>query len=99
MPVRPPVVFVPGFPASELVDGAGRVVFPPSAATLASGSKKQKFLDAVADLSRLTAGEPIRETFFGLEKEAQSLYDILRLYGYSLDDASRFRAIGWDWRR
>ncbi|MGK2856807.1 MAG: lipase/acyltransferase domain-containing protein, partial [Thermoanaerobaculia bacterium] len=99
MPNRPPVIFIPGFPASELVDAANDVVFPPSLKTLVSSTKKQKFLDAVTDLAQLRAGEPIRDTFFGIEKQAQSLYDILRLYGYSINDPAEFRAIGWDWRR
>ncbi|MFA6958235.1 MAG: hypothetical protein WC538_20395 [Thermoanaerobaculia bacterium] len=99
MPNRPPVIFIPGFPASELVDAANDVVFPPSLSTLASPTKKQRFLDAITDLAQLRAGEPIRDTFFGIEKQAQSLYDILRLYGYPLADPAEFRAIGWDWRR
>ncbi|MGK2856350.1 MAG: lipase/acyltransferase domain-containing protein, partial [Thermoanaerobaculia bacterium] len=99
MPNRPPVIFIPGFPASELLDAANDVVFPPSLKTVASSTKKQKFLDAVTDLAQLRAGEPIRETFFGIEKQAQSLYDILRLYGYSTNNPTEFRAIGWDWRR
>ena len=99
MPDRPPVIFIPGFPASELVDAANNVVFPPSLKTLASGTKKQKFLDAVTDLAQLRAGEPIRDTFFGIEKQAQSLYEILQRKGYSLGASAEFRAIGWDWRR
>lgn len=99
MPNRPPVIFIPGFPASELVDATGKVVFPPSLATLASPTKKQRFLDAVTDLGQLRAGEPIRDILFGIEKQAQSLYDILRLYGYSIGNPAEFRAIGWDWRR
>ncbi|MCM2317659.1 MAG: hypothetical protein NDJ92_21115 [Thermoanaerobaculia bacterium] len=99
MPNRPPVIFIPGFPASELIDAANDVVFPPSLKTLASSTKKQKFLDAVTDLAQLRAGEPIRETFFGIEKQAQSLYEILQRKGYSLVNPAEFRAIGWDWRR
>lgn len=99
MTTRPPVLFLPGFPASELVDDGGGTVFPPSFSTLASRKKKQRFLDTVTDLAQLRAGEPVRDVFFGIEKQAQSLYDILRLYGYSLADPARFRAIGWDWRR
>jgi hypothetical protein len=96
---RTPVVFIPGFPASELVADTGEVIFPPSLGTLASKKKKQRFIDTVTDLGKLRAGEPIREVFFGIEKQAQSLYDTLRQYGYSLADPSEFRAIGWDWRR
>jgi pimeloyl-ACP methyl ester carboxylesterase len=99
MTTRPPVLFIPGFPASELVDDDSKAVFPPSLSTLANKTKKQRFIDTVTDLGQLRAGEPIRDVFFGIEKQAQSLYDILRLYGYSLGDPAQFRAIGWDWRR
>jgi len=87
-----PVVFIHGFPASELHDSRGRVVFPPSPGTLLKAARKQAFLDAVLDIpGDLLAGPPIR-SILGIAKQAQSLYDILDRLGCPV------APVGWDWR-
>lgn len=44
------------------------------------------------------AGEPIRGVL-GIAKQAQSLYDVLREYGYTAADGSLLAPLGWDWRK
>ena len=100
---RKPVIFIPGFPASELHDGAsGRTVFPPSLTTLLDSAKKQKFIDEVIDVpGALIAGPPIT-TILGIAKQAQSLYDIVGgHFGYDTSGVNpmEFAPIGWDWRQ
>lgn len=99
MPSRP-VVFVPGFPASELWRHSPRQrVYPPSLSTLTDPIRKRAFIDAVCN-EDLVAGEPIREIIKWIAPEAQTLYDILRDYGYSVTEPSpNFAAVGWDWRK
>ncbi|MGZ7078757.1 MAG: lipase/acyltransferase domain-containing protein [Thermoanaerobaculia bacterium] len=90
-----PVIFIPGFPASELRDADDNTVFPPSAGTLLNAARKKKFFDAMLDIpGDLVAGPPIRSVM-GIAKQAQSLYDILAGFGYTDND---FAPIGWDWR-
>src|SRR5580765_4917721 len=92
-----PIVFIPGFPASELRDGQGNTVFPPSLGTLANAAKKQAFFDAMLDIpGQLVAGPPIRSVL-GIAKQAQSLYDLLGGYGYAIPGPD-FTPVGWDWR-
>ncbi|HSP33915.1 MAG TPA: hypothetical protein VLU46_06330, partial [Thermoanaerobaculia bacterium] len=87
-----PVVFIPGFPASELHDSGGRVVFPPRPSTLLHSAEKRAFLDAMLDIpGNLVAGPPIR-SILGIAKQAQSLYDILDRF------SAPVTPIGWDWR-
>ncbi len=100
---RKPVVFIPGFPASELHDGAsGRTVFLPSLTTLLDSAKKQKFIGEVIDVpGALIAGPPIT-TILGIAKQAQSLYDIVGgHFGYDTSSVNprEFAPIGWDWRK
>lgn len=95
---RLPIVFIPGFIATELLSG-NRVVFPPTQGTLSDPDRKARFIDLVCDLDELETGEPVRDIFFGLSKQAQSLYDLLRDYGYTTSDRRQFAAVGWDWRR
>ena len=96
---RPPIVFIPGFPASELRNANGTTFFPPpSLQTLADPVKKKKFIETITDLNQLTAGPPILHVL-QIAKQAQSLYDILTSYGYSIANAAEFAPIGWDWRR
>ena len=46
-----PVIFIPGFPASELRDATtNEVEFPPSPGTLLSNDRKQQFFDAMLDI-------------------------------------------------
>ncbi|MFL6248767.1 MAG: lipase/acyltransferase domain-containing protein [Thermoanaerobaculia bacterium] len=97
-----PVVFIPGFPASELRDAAtNEVVFPPSPGTLLSGSRKRKFFELMLDVpGRLVAGPPIRSVL-NLAKQAQSLYDLLEHFGYTIareGPSVDFAPVGWDWR-
>lgn len=100
---RKPVIFIPGFPASELHDGAsGSTVFPPSLTTLLDPAKKQKFIDEVIDVpGALIAGPPIT-TILGIARQAQSLYDIVGgHFGYDISGVNpmEFAPIGWDWRQ
>jgi hypothetical protein len=95
-----PILFVPGFPASELRDSSGRTVFPPSLSTLVSGSKKRALIQRLLTIpGDLVAGPPIRDVL-GIAKQAQSLYDLLGgKFGYDTSELSDdFAAIGWDWR-
>lgn len=101
MPQKP-VVFIPGFPASELIQrSTGRTVYPPSLGDLANSDRKRRLVELLSgpDPQRdLVAGEPIRR-LLEIAKQAESLYDILRLrFGYTIDGGNNFRAIGWDWR-
>ena len=90
-----PVIFVPGFPASELHDSNGNTVFPPSPGTLLNAARKKAFFDAMLDIpGDLVAGLPIRSVL-GIAKQAQSLYDVLGGLGYSSTDIT---PVGWDWR-
>lgn len=100
MPPLTPVIFIPGFPASELRDGK-TTVFPPTPGTLLDDVRKQAFFDAMLDIpGRLTAGPPIRSVL-GIAKQAQSLYDILQRIGYTIaanGPSKDFLPFGWDWR-
>ncbi|HEV8435705.1 MAG TPA: hypothetical protein VGR95_20005 [Thermoanaerobaculia bacterium] len=96
-----PIVFVPGFPATELRDADGQTVFPPSPGTLLDSTRKKAFFDAMLDIpGGLVAGPPIR-SILGIAKQAQSLYDILARLGYTIPNegaSANFAPIGWDWR-
>lgn len=96
-----PVVFIPGFPASELRDGNNRTVYPPSPGTLLNAARKQAFFDEFLDIpGNLVAGPPIRSVL-GIAKQAQSLYDLLSRMGYTIADdgpSDDFAPVGWDWR-
>ena len=95
-----PILFIPGFPASELRDRNGRTVFPPSLSTLVSASKKAAFIERLLNIpGDLVAGPPIRDVL-GIAKQAQSLYDLLGgKFGYDTSGLSdEFAAVGWDWR-
>ena len=95
-----PVIFVPGFPASELRDG-NQVIFPPTPGTLLDATRKKAFFDAMLDIpGTLKAGPPIRSVL-GIAKQAQSLYDILNRLGYTIAQtgaSADFCPVGWDWR-
>jgi pimeloyl-ACP methyl ester carboxylesterase len=100
---RKPVLFIPGFPASELRQvSTGRTIFPPSIPDLLSPQHRQEIVDLLVGPDNppgnIVAGEPIRD-LLGIAKQAQSLYDILRnLYGYTTSSGDNFRPLGWDWR-
>jgi pimeloyl-ACP methyl ester carboxylesterase len=101
---RKPVVFIPGFPASELIrKSTGQVIFPPSIPDLLDPQKRQEIVDLLVGPDDppgdVVAGEPIRD-ILGIAKQAQSLYDILRnRYGYTTSSGDNFRPLGWDWRQ
>jgi pimeloyl-ACP methyl ester carboxylesterase len=97
-----PIIFIPGFPGSELRDrNTGEIVFPPTPGTLLSGRRKREFFEAMLDIpGNLVAGPPIRSVL-NLAKQAQSLYDILARFGYTIagdGPSNNFAPIGWDWR-
>ncbi len=98
---RKPVIFIPGFPASELHDvNSGATVYPPSITTLLDPVKKRRFLQEVTT-GNLIAGPPVASIAGGIVAEAQSIYNILRdQYGYDVrGESSEFVPIGWDWRQ
>jgi pimeloyl-ACP methyl ester carboxylesterase len=100
---KKPIVFIPGYPASELIQkSTGRVLFPPDPLDLIDGDKKRALVALLSDSGNedIVAGEPIRDVL-GIAKQAQSLYDILRQnrYGYTIHSGDNFRAVGWDWRK
>ncbi len=102
MPLKP-VVFVPGFPASELKQKSkNRTIFPPALKDLTDKEKKKKIISLLSGPDNppgeIVAGEPIRGVL-GVAKQAQSLYDVLRDYGYSTQDGDLLAPIGWDWRK
>ena len=96
---RKPVIFIPGFPASELHDSTtGEKLFPPSPADLLNPTRKEALLTKLAKVpGNVEAGPPILATIRLLAPAAQTLYDILRgRYGYN---DNTFIPIGWDWRQ
>jgi hypothetical protein len=102
MPLKP-VVFVPGFPASELRQKSkNRTIFPPAIKDLTDKEKKKKLIRLLSGPDDppgdIVAGEPIRGVL-GVAKQAQSLYDVLREYGYTTQDGSLLAPVGWDWRK
>lgn len=96
--MRKPVVFIPGFPASELKNASGTSIYPPSPQTLADPDRRKNFIRAITTHA-LVAGEPIRDVMHGLSKQAATLYDILRAYGYSTKNTSELALVGWNWMR
>lgn len=102
MPLKP-VVFVPGFPASELKQKSkNRTIFPPALSDLTDAEKKKKLIRLLSGPDDppgdIVTGEPIRGVL-GIAKQAQSLYDVLREYGYTTQDGSLLVPLGWDWRK
>jgi pimeloyl-ACP methyl ester carboxylesterase len=102
MPLKP-VVFVPGYPASELKQKSkSRTIFPPSLSVLQDKDRKKELIRLLSGPDDppgdIVAGEPIRGVL-GVAKQAQSLYDVLRSYGYTTQDGSLLAPIGWDWRK
>jgi pimeloyl-ACP methyl ester carboxylesterase len=98
-----PVVFIPGFPASELrLAATGEVIFPPSLGIFFDAAAKQRLLRLLTGPDdppgSVVAGEPIR-TVLDIAKQAQTLYDILSgTYGYITSGGTNFAPVGWDWR-
>jgi len=100
---RKPVIFIPGFPASELHnDTTGDILFPPPLLKLLDPVKKAALLAELETIpGDVVAGLPIASVLGGIVVEAQSIYNILRdQYGYDVSAASNdFVPIGWDWRQ
>lgn len=102
MPLRP-VVFIPGFPASELRQSSRRrTIFPPELTDLMDGEKKKELIRLLVGPDEppgdIVAGEPIRGVM-EVAKQAQSLYDILRQhFGYTIHGGNDLAPVGWDWR-
>ena len=100
---RKPVVFIPGFPASELHrHPTDEVLFPPPIASLTNPAKKAALLAELEDVpGDVVAGLPIASVAGGIVQEAQTIYNILRdQYGYDVSTGSmEFMPIGWDWRQ
>jgi Lecithin:cholesterol acyltransferase len=95
-----PAIFIPGFPASELLDHAKHGVYPPpSPLKLFDAANKAAYIARLIDVpGDLVAGNPV-PSLFGVAPAAQSLYDILATFGYDITPAStNFKPIGWDWR-
>jgi pimeloyl-ACP methyl ester carboxylesterase len=104
MPQKP-VIFIPGYPASELVQTSkNRKFFPPNLDDLLDPDKRRQLVALLVGPDNppgdIVAGEPIRD-ILGIAKQAQSLYDILRSnrYGYTIHGGTNFRPVGWDWRQ
>jgi pimeloyl-ACP methyl ester carboxylesterase len=100
---RKPVIFIPGFPASELHDvTSGDVLFPPPVMKLLDPAKKSVLLGELETIpGNVEAGLPIASILGGVVQEAQSIYNILHnQYGYDVSWASNdFVPVGWDWRQ
>jgi len=96
-----PVIFIPGFPASELHD-ANSNLYPPSIPQLTDPVKKAALIAELINVpGDVIAGLPIASILGGIVNEAQSVYNILRdQFGYDITPAStNFIPIGWDWRQ
>lgn len=100
---RKPVVFIPGYPASELHrHPTDEVLFPPPVPALLDPTKKAALLAELEDVpGDVVAGLPIASVLGGVVQEAQSIYNILQnQYGYDVSTGSReFMPFGWDWRQ
>ncbi|HET9766604.1 MAG TPA: hypothetical protein VFS60_07140 [Thermoanaerobaculia bacterium] len=106
-----PVVYVPGLPASELLDVATKERLFLNLGLLISKTGRQTLLPRLEGPNDPTkpdgvvAGLPLADILdlplLDVGKVAQSLYDILRTLGYTgfrPPFGSHFRAVGWDWR-
>jgi pimeloyl-ACP methyl ester carboxylesterase len=98
-----PVVFVPGFPASELKQKSKkRTIFPPSLGDLQDADRRKELIRLLSGPDDppgdIVAGEPIRGVA-SVAKQAESLYDVLRDFGYTTQDGTLLAPIGWDWRK
>jgi pimeloyl-ACP methyl ester carboxylesterase len=102
MPQRKPLLFIPGFPGTELIFAPENwTLFPPSLGDLGNPARKTRLLDLlVSNDPGVVPGEPIRD-ILGIAKQAASLYDILGgKFGYDTSSHSTdFKHLGWDWRK
>lgn len=96
-----PVIFIPGYPGTELRTRQGKKIFVKLSSFLPTPDEATLLrLEGPDDLSiddGIVAGEPIPKLFrfliIDLAKQAASLYEILKKLGV---DPVKF---GWDWRR
>jgi lecithin:cholesterol acyltransferase len=100
---RKPVIFIPGFPASELHNAqSGEALFPPPLLKLLDPAKRAALLAELETVpGDVEAGMPIASILGGVVQQAQTIYNILSgQYGYDVSYASHdFIPIGWDWRQ
>ena len=100
---RKPVIFIPGFPASELHNAqSGEALFPPPLFKLLDPSKKAALLAELETVpGDVEAGMPITSILGGVVQQAQTIYNVLSgQYGYDVSLTSDdFIPIGWDWRQ
>src|SRR5438105_10515776 len=100
---RKPIVFIPGYPASELHQHpSGELLFPPPLPSLLDPAKKAALLAELETVpGNVVAGLPIASVLGGVVQEAQSIYNILHnQYGYDVSAGSmEFIPFGWDWRQ
>lgn len=110
MSSRKSIIFVPGFPASELVDTiAGKRIFPPSVGDLLDKEKKKRLLNKLSGpndqsaFDHVVATRPIKSVkILNIEvsRQAQTLYSLIQEIGYDTSpDSTEFYPIGWDWRK
>src|SRR5882724_9506390 len=101
--VRKPVIFIPGFPSSELHSAiSGEILFPPPLSKMLNSAKKAALLAELEIVpGDVKAGPPIASILGGVVPESQTIYNILRgQYGYDISFNSReLIPIGWDWRQ
>ena len=100
--MRKPVVFIPGFPATEIIFRPENWrIFPPALGDLRDDDRKRRIIEMLSDPDApgVEAGKPVLNVL-GITKQAESLYDILSGLGYDTsDNSSEFIPVGWDWRR
>lgn len=87
-----PVIFIPGFPGTHLLDATGKRIF----LTLSASNPLLGGPDDLRD-DGVRAGDPIRAAltlgFLDIAKQAGTLYDLLATL--DIDPVK----VGWDWRR
>lgn len=102
---RKPVIYIPGFPASKLHHTTlHRDIFPPTPGDLLPGNREQTAGrlvgpdDPDSEQVITTSGVIKAVEIFGFPftREADTLYHILRRFGYT--EGRDFRPVPWDWR-
>jgi pimeloyl-ACP methyl ester carboxylesterase len=100
--MQKPVVFIPGFPATEIIyEPESWRLFPPALSDLRDPDRKRRLIELLSDprAEGVVAGKPLLNVL-GITKQAESLYNILSSIGYdTTDDSTEFIPVGWDWRR
>lgn len=100
--MQKPVVFIPGFPATEIIfTPENWRLFPPALSDLRDPGRKRRLIELLSDprAAGVEAGKPVLNVL-GITKQAESLYDLLSSIGYDTsDNSTEFIPLGWDWRR